>query len=881
MDTTRPIVFLGPSMTLETARLILHGDYRPPVRRGDLVGLAPGTVVALIDGVFGQDLAVSLREVQDAVDRGVVVFGGASMGALRAVEVPAVIGVGRIYEWYRAGQIRRDDEVALLFDEVSGQALTVPTVNVRFAVERLARMGTIDRPTADAILAAAIELPYVERTYPAILSAAGIAGRADTGDLIGMLLAHDLKRLDAQAVLEAVSSYCSAPAPPTDPAPAASAALPEAEGSGVLSTGGDRILIWESGDCVGFGELVEFLAFTGRLEPIIRRVMTSGALERACPAPDGPLRGGAAQELFVAAVRRWGWMSPEEADITLADLGLQLASVDRYLAAVVASGVAAAANARTPSPDLLSALRVELFLEDMALKREAMRRASLFLFAEAAGEPPHAEDLRAARAVLCKANGADTPATLERRWGALGLAPSAQAAFIDVVARARRVARPLAERMNGRANRCTHQRATVMPFVSCPKPPGEPRFSRTLVESIHEARRIADIIAVTRIGFIGELSELGGVQIAQVARPGGAWSSSYGSGKALTKDGAIVGGVMEEVEKWSQERFSPEESSTVSGSYLELGSDERFISPARLDLPYDSSYRPDRSLRWHPCADILLGGEVYIPLDVLTMRRLPHDICFSQRGARKHLATNGLGSAFSLEEAVLHGMCEYIERHALRLAELFLVNPGGLGAHPYRLVNIASASERIRELVGRLSSKGSVVKVLDIMSDVAVPTFLTVIIREGRRAEGSATHPDVETAIEMSMLEAAQTIASAIAGAREDLSIRARSLGRHERPRPVTVDDLWFWLDPDALSSPVQEIHGYSTADVRDEVEWVLDRLREAGLVNCCVLDLSRDEVAPARVVRVIIPELESNNPFFTGERARLVLLRDLLPRWR
>jgi ribosomal protein S12 methylthiotransferase accessory factor len=32
-------------------------------------------------------------------------------------------------------------------------------------------------------------------------------------------------------------------------------------------------------------------------------------------------------------------------------------------------------------------------------------------------------------------------------------------------------------------------------------------------------------------------------------------------------------------------------------------------------------------------------------------------------------------------------------------------------------------------------------------------------------------------------------------------------------------------------------------------------------------------------VVRLIIPGLESNNPFYCGPRARLTLLRDLLPR--
>ena len=71
------------------------------------------------------------------------------MGALRAAEVPGVIGAGLVYQWYRNGLIRRDDEVALLFDPASGRPLTVPTVNVRYASERLSSLGTIDPDLAE------------------------------------------------------------------------------------------------------------------------------------------------------------------------------------------------------------------------------------------------------------------------------------------------------------------------------------------------------------------------------------------------------------------------------------------------------------------------------------------------------------------------------------------------------------------------------------------------------------------------------------------------------------------------------------------------------------------------------------------------------------
>src|SRR5262245_47591797 len=106
---TCPIVFVGPSIPVALARRTLpHAEYRPPIRRGDLEHLSAGRLVGIIDGVFAQTLAISPGEIREAIDRGVIIYGAASMGALRAAEIPRVIGVGRIFEMYRAGAIERD-----------------------------------------------------------------------------------------------------------------------------------------------------------------------------------------------------------------------------------------------------------------------------------------------------------------------------------------------------------------------------------------------------------------------------------------------------------------------------------------------------------------------------------------------------------------------------------------------------------------------------------------------------------------------------------------------------------------------------------------------------------------------------------------------------
>jgi ribosomal protein S12 methylthiotransferase accessory factor len=880
------IVYLGPSMTLQDARNILRADFRKPVRRGDLDGVESGSVVALIDGVFEQNLAVSVQEVQQAVSRGVTVFGGGSMGALRAAEVPGVIGVGRVFDWYRQGVINRDDEVALLFVEDTGLSVTVPTVNVRFAVERLRQMGTIDVATGEELIAAALRTPYKERTYQAVLDAAGLSKKTDSSDLIAMLEVHDIKRRDAQSVLEAVDrhvqtldSHRCETICPTEQVENSFSGPTKLEPAVKTGPRTDEILIWESGDRVSHEDLTEFLAYTGQLE---QHALSLGVRLADFPATDEIDSPEDVQKVFRAAVCRWGWMSSEETHITMTDLGLDLELVNTACRKRTETIEAAASLIAGAPQEFRRALLGDLFLDGLMLKREAMRLGSLRQIANQSNREPAQKDILEAQAVLSKVNGEFSFSSTCQRWAALGFDdPGRRDAFLRVVARARHVARRIVASI---------KRGTVAPIVPpnisqsidgpCPKPPTEARFSLPLEEAERHARRIATVIGVTRIGMIGELGDFSGIQIAQAARPGNSWSSSYGSGKATSVSGAVVGSVMEETEKWAQEEFRPC-GELLRGSYQDLRERKNFLDPAQLDLPYDSVYHADMQLEWYPCHDLIGNDCVYVPVDVLDMRRRKHDICFTARGGRKHLATNGLGCGFRREEAILHGLCEYVERHAQRIAEILLSNPCELAPHPYRFVDLETASASVQYLARQLSNGSATVRVLDVTPEIRIPSFLATIMRDWRRADGFGTHPNPNVAIEMALLEAAQTIAGSAAGGREDLSIQARSLGRHERPRPASAADAWFWMDTDSIQKPVSDVIGFLSNDISCELMWCLERLRSANVDHALVVDLTKPSIEPASVVRVILPGLETNNPFYTGTRARLLLLNDLLPRWQ
>src|SRR6185295_10380753 len=195
------------------------------------------------------------------------------------------------------------------------------------------------------------------------------------------------------------------------------------------------------------------LGFLGRLEHHARAALARFALEGnpvevagAMPAPDP------AQTVLNAAARRWGWLTTEEARVTLADLGITIAELgERCQEEATAMAVVRAIVAER-SPTFEAALRTELYLDGLTLKREVMRLGALRYFAGiAAAHEPSAAELAAARDVVCKHNDELELARLRRRWVALGLGDDrAQDRFILQVARARHAGQQLAARWHRR-----------------------------------------------------------------------------------------------------------------------------------------------------------------------------------------------------------------------------------------------------------------------------------------------------------------------------------------------------------------------------------------------------------------------------------------------
>jgi hypothetical protein len=180
---TTTVVFVGPTLPAAEARARLPGArVLPPVAMGDVLALVRTPAlrarrIAIIDGAFEHMAAVWHKEILLALERGIAVWGAASMGALRAAELAAfgMRGVGAVYRDFAAGRLVADDEVAVahLPAEYGHRATSEALVNLRHGIARAPMLSARTRAQLVELARARF---YRERSWDALIADARAAG---------------------------------------------------------------------------------------------------------------------------------------------------------------------------------------------------------------------------------------------------------------------------------------------------------------------------------------------------------------------------------------------------------------------------------------------------------------------------------------------------------------------------------------------------------------------------------------------------------------------------------------------------------------------------------------------------------------------------------
>ena len=222
----KPVIFVGPTLSLEEAGEVLDAFYLPPAGQSDVLSAIHRynpSIIGIIDGVFHQSLAVWHKEILFALSRGIRVFGASSMGALRAAETKryGMIGVGEVYRRYVDGELEDDDEVALSHTSAESgfRALSEAMVNLRATFQAAAASGVVSWDVHNRLINIAKSMYFPQRTLPNIFRQAEVdgIGRASLDALRAFLVTGfvDIKKEDALLLLETIRLLPeSAPRPP-------------------------------------------------------------------------------------------------------------------------------------------------------------------------------------------------------------------------------------------------------------------------------------------------------------------------------------------------------------------------------------------------------------------------------------------------------------------------------------------------------------------------------------------------------------------------------------------------------------------------------------------------------------------------------------------
>lgn len=212
------VVFTGPTLPSTADRAVLEATYLPPAAQGDLfraVKQHEPDVIGIIDGYFHLVPSVRHKEILWALAEGIHVFGSASMGALRAAELSAfgMVGVGPIFEAYAQGELRDDDEVAVIHGphELDYPPLSDAMIDIRATLHAAVDATVISLLMEDGLVTIAKTLFFQDRSYDRIMEVARTSSLPaveldafETWLLNGKV---NQKRNDAMLMLRAIDDF--------------------------------------------------------------------------------------------------------------------------------------------------------------------------------------------------------------------------------------------------------------------------------------------------------------------------------------------------------------------------------------------------------------------------------------------------------------------------------------------------------------------------------------------------------------------------------------------------------------------------------------------------------------------------------------------------
>lgn len=354
---------------------------------------------------------------------------------------------------------------------------------------------------------------------------------------------------------------------------------------------------------------------------------------------------------------------------------------------------------------------------------------------------------------------------------------------------------------------------------------------------------------ITRLTEISGLDRIG-IPVFSCIRPtaqdGGV---SVYAGKGATVEQAKASAMMEGFERYSGERKEEDKNNIIIKTPNEI--EGNYIHPESLILSkeVDKTTINDSKIEWTISKDIISEEDYYIPANAIY-----HPYIIPENSDITPLFkgnTNGLASGNVLEEAVLHGIFEVVERDAWSIFELTKKNK--------KQIDIKTIENPlINNLLKKFEDNSINIKLMDLTADIGIATIAassddTLLEDPALLTLGVGTHLNGEIAVLRALTEVAQSRATQIHGTREDTS-RANFMRKAGYRRMKKINHHYFEEEDDKIN--LSDIENKSTNSLKQDIEICQNEILSSNLDKILFKDLTRSEIG-INVVRVIIPNTE------------------------
>ncbi|MBX7270072.1 YcaO-like family protein [Micromonospora sp. Llam7] len=308
---------------------------------------------------------------------------------------------------------------------------------------------------------------------------------------------------------------------------------------------------------------------------------------------------------------------------------------------------------------------------------------------------------------------------------------------------------------------------------------GHRRGTHRLVPPEQTWERVRPLLpdfGITRVADVTGLDTLG-IPVYQAIRPTSA-TLAVSQGKGVTRTLAKVSAVMEMIEFALAEQVDlpVDRGPTADLTDLPYGLRELQLVPG--SLVSDSVV-----LDWVAGRQVSSRRAVPVPLAYV---RMTNEFVREWSPPLFETSTNGLASGNSLDEAVLHGLYELVERDCLTDVE------SQPRAEHVRIDADSVADDDCRWLMDLMRAADNWFEIVDATNDLDLPCYLVNLWSPSFPilVSGSGCHLDPAVALNRALTEAAQSRLAIISGTRESIPEQVYLLQNtsQERPEPLADD---------------------------------------------------------------------------------------------